>query len=230
MFELPPIGLHWIDERLVACFVPVSRTLAKLWPDEETLIADANLRRRAEFAAGRDAARKVMVALGLPAVGVGQGVEGEPVFPAGLCGSISHTSTHAVALIGLAADYCSVGVDVDDARPLGDAAATEVTWEVEVQRIQRALGLTDRAAAQNFAFSAKEAIYKCQFPLTRDAGLRAHQARLLTSWHQASGEMAVAGWRAARATARVLDRVRVRRASFDGATLAIATISATAFA
>jgi len=228
MSELPPVGLHWIDDRLVACFVAVSRSPARLLPEEEASIGDATLRRRAEFAAGRDAARQGMVALGLPAVGVGQGVEGEPAFPAGVRGSISHTNAHAVALVGLAADYRSVGVDVDDARALGDAAAAEVTWEAEIQRIQQAFGLTERAAVQNFAFSAKEAIYKCQFPLTQDAALKAHQARLLPSRDQAGQEMAVAGWRAARDTARILDLVRVRRAGFDGATLAIATIAASA--
>ncbi|WP_374122313.1 4'-phosphopantetheinyl transferase family protein [Variovorax boronicumulans] len=227
--ELPPIGLHWIGEHLVACFVTVSRTPEELRLDEEALMADATLRRRAEFAAGRDAARQAMVALGLRAVGIGRGAEGEPVFPAGLRGSISHTHARAVALIGLATEYRSVGVDMDDARPLGDEAAAGVTWESEVQRVQRALGVSERAVAQNFAFSAKEAIFKCQFPLTQDAALKAHQARLLATHHPADGEMVVAGWRAARSTARVLDLMRVRRVGFEGAPLAIATISAAAF-
>lgn len=221
---MPPIGLHWIDKRLVACFVPVTQKPAELWPEEEVFVADATLRRRAEFAAGRNAARQAIVALGLPAIVVGMGTEGEPFFPAELRGSISHTNTHAVALIGLAADYCSVGVDVDDSRPLGDAAAAEVTWEAEVRRIQRAYGFIDRAAAQNFAFSAKEAIFKCQFLLTQDTTLKAHQARLRAVSHQTGAELRVAGWRAASATSRVLELVRIRRAGFEGATLAIATI------
>lgn len=222
---MPPIGLHWIEERLVACFVPVTREPVELWPDEEVLMADATLRRRAEFAAGRVAARKAIFALGLPAIGVGTGADGEPLFPSELRGSISHSNTRAVALIGLAVDYCSVGVDVDDSRPLGDVAAAEVTWEAEVRRIQRAFGFTDRVAAQNFAFSAKEAIFKCQFPLTQDSTLKAHQARLRAVPHQDGAEMRVAGWRATSATSRVLELMRVRHAGFEDATLAIATIS-----
>lgn len=219
------IGLHWIAERLVACIVPISPTIATLLPDEELLVVGATLRRRAQFAAGRDAARQAMAALGMPAVGIGQGTEGEPLFPAELRGSISHTREHAVALVGLTGDYCSLGVDLDDARPLGDAAAAGVTWQSEVSRIQRAMGFAERAAAQNFAFSAKEAIFKCQYPLTLNSKLRQLQARLLAS-RTGTGVMSVAGWRVAAPTADVLNRVLVRRLTLGSLPLALATIPA----
>lgn len=166
-----------------------------------------------------------MVALGVPAVGIGRGTEGEPLFPKELRGSISHTRDYAVALVGLATDYCSVGVDLDDARVLGDAAAAEFTWESEVSRIQRAMNLADRRAAQSFAFSAKEAIFKCQYPLTLGVKLKAHQARLLEAQPGAGG-MSVSGWRAAKATAAVLARMAVSRVALDASPLAIATIAA----
>ncbi|MGJ3700816.1 4'-phosphopantetheinyl transferase family protein [Variovorax sp. AFSI2.2] len=196
-----------------------------LWPDEELLVVGATARRRAQFAAGRDAARQAMAVLGVPAVGIGQGAEGEPLFPAELRGSISHTREHAVALVGLAVDYCSLGVDLDDARPLGDAAAAGVTWMSEVSRVQRAMGLADHAAAQNFAFSAKEAIFKCQYPLTLNSKLGHLQARLLAGQSDA-GVMSVAGWRVAALTAAVLKRVVVRRLALGASPLAFAIIAA----
>lgn len=223
--DLPPTGLHWVAKDLVACVVPVSRTPLAIWSEEEHLVAGVTPRSRAQFAAGRDAARQAMVALGMPAVGIGRGTEGEPLFPTELRGSISHTRDHAVALVGLATDYGSVGVDLDDARALGDAAAAEITWELEVSRIQRAMNLADRAAAQNFAFSAKEAIFKCQYPLTLDAKLKAHQARLLET-QAGVGGMSVSGWRAAKPTAVVLARMAVSRVALDTSPLAIATIAA----
>ena len=219
------IGLHWIAESLVACIVPISPAIATLAPDEERLVVGATLRRRAQFAAGRDAARQVMVAMGTPAVAIGQGTEGEPVFPAELRGSISHTREHAVALVGLADDYCSVGVDLDDAQPLGDAAAASATWQSEVSRIQHAMGLAERAAAQNFAFSAKEAIFKCQYPLTLNSKLGPLQARLLAS-RSGTGVMSVAAWRVDALTADILNRVVVLRLTLGYLSLAVAIISA----
>jgi 4'-phosphopantetheinyl transferase EntD len=217
--------MHWIAERLVACIVPISPATVTLLPDEEILVAGATARRCAQFAAGRDAARQVIAAMGKPPVAIGQGAEGEPLFPAELRGSISHTREHAVALVGLADDYRSLGVDLDDERPLGDAAAAGVTWQSEVSRIQRAMGFAERATAQNFAFSAKEAIFKCQYPLTLNAKLGHQQARLLAS-HAGAGIMSVAGWRVPRFTADVLGHVVVSRSTIGSLSLALATIPA----
>ena len=220
------IGLHWIAEGLVACIVPISPTIATtLLPEEETLVAGATVRRRAQFAAGRDAARRVMAAMGVPPIAVGQGTEGEPLFPAELRGSISHTREHAVALVGLADSYCSLGVDLDDTRPLGDAAAAGVTWQSEISRIQRAMGFAERAAAQNFAFSAKEAIFKCQYPLTLNSKLGQLQARLLTS-PDGAGVMSVEGWRVPAPTADILGRIVVSRSVIGSLSLALATVPA----
>lgn len=223
--DLATIGLHWIAERLVACIVPISPAIATLLPDEEFLVVGATLRRRAEFAAGREAARQVMGAMGKPAITIGQGTGGEPLFPAELRGSISHTREHAVAVVGLADDYCSLGIDLDDARSLGDAAAAGVTWQSEVSRIQSVMGFAERAAAQKFAFSAKEAIFKCQYPLTLNSKLGPLQARLLAS-RSGAGVMSVAGWRVDALTADVLNRVVVLRLTLGYLSLALATVSA----
>ena len=165
-----------------------------------------------------------MLALGARVNSIGQGTEGEPLFPAELRGSISHTREHAVALVGDTRVYRCLGVDIDDARPIGHAAAAGVTWKTEVARIRRVMGISDRAVAQNFAFSAKEAIFKCQYPLTLDVKLRALQARLLES-ELKTGEMVVAGWRVTSTTAEVLGRIVVRRVTLNGPTLAVATLS-----
>lgn len=183
----------------------------------------ATPRRRSEFAAGRDAARQAMMAIGLPSAGVGQGAEGDPLFPAALRGSISHTREFAVAVVGHAVDYDSLGVDIDDGRALGDAAAAEVTWNAETARIQRAMGLTDRALAQNLAFSAKEAIFKCQYPLTFNSELGPLQARLVAT--PGNAVMSVAGWRVSVPTAEVLSRIRVWRLAVDGLFGTVALVS-----
>lgn len=222
---MPTIGLHQVGPRLVVCIVPISSTATAVWPDEQRYVDGANLRRRAEFAAGRDAARQAMVALGARAASIAKGAGEEPLFPAALRGSISHTRTHAVAFVGDADVYRSLGVDIDDNKPLGDAAAAGHTWKSEVVRIQRAMGLQDRARAQNFAFSAKEAIFKCQYPLTGDAGIRALQARLIED-EDSVERMRVAGWRVTAATASTLGQIGVLRFELGDATLALAILPA----
>ncbi len=219
------IGLHRLSEHLVASVVPVSSAPVTLSQADERLVVGATQRRRAQFAAGREAARQAMAELGVAVVGIGQGPGGEPLFPPELRGSISHTREHAVALVGHASCYRSVGVDIDDARPLGDAAASGVTWQSEVARIQRVVELEDPALAQNFAFSAKEAIFKCQYPLTLNSKLGPLQARLLANPSEA-GAFTVAGWRVSAATADVLARITVRLLALDAQTIVLALLPA----
>lgn len=219
-------GLHWVATDLVACIEPVTLVPPALWDEELPLVAEATPRVRAKFAAGRSAARQAMAALGISPSAIGRGIQGEPLFPNGVIGSISHTPRFSVALVGKGAGYRSLGVDLDDERRLGDAAALEFSWENEVSRISRALGL-GRAEAQNFAFSAKEAIFKCQYSLTLDAELKAHQARLRQA-RPCAQDFRVSGWRATAATAAVLAAIRVRRIPLGGLTMTVAAIALSA--
>ncbi|KVW81582.1 hypothetical protein WL00_29225 [Burkholderia cepacia] len=87
------------------------------------------------------------------------------------------------------------------------------------------MGFAERVTAQNFAFSAKEAIFKCQYPLTLNEKLGHLQARLLAS-RAGAGIMSVAGWRVPTSTADVLKRVVVSRFTIGSLSLALATIPA----
>ena len=62
----------------------------RLFPAEEAVVRTAGPRRRAEFTAGRACARAALAALGLPAAPVLAGRAGEPRWPAGVTGSITH--------------------------------------------------------------------------------------------------------------------------------------------
>ena len=223
--NLPPVEpaeqLHQAAERLFISLVPVTVAHWPFSPDEEALVLNATALRRAQFAAGRRAARLAMAPLGVAPVAVGRGQEGEPLFPAQVCGSISHTRAYAVAMVGWMGDYASVGVDIDDGRPLGEEAAAGVTWKSEVKRIQTELGIESAELAQNFAFSAKEAVFKCQYSLTLNASLAQKQARLLARIGEPNA-LGVAGWRLCSATARVLEHILVRRLTLAGQAVAIA--------
>jgi 4'-phosphopantetheinyl transferase EntD len=170
-----------------------------------------------EFTAGRTVARLAMRELGLVASGIPQGSSGEPIWPDGVCGSISHTDLHAVALVARRTEFDSVGVDLDDDRLIGDRAARDVTWFREL-RLVRSLGLSENlGSAQNFVFSAKEAVFKCQYPLTGYAKLDFRQARLIVpAIASESVLLAVSGWRVAIGVKQVLSRITVTTLLVNG--------------
>jgi 4'-phosphopantetheinyl transferase EntD len=105
------------------------------------------------------------------------GPTGAPVWPDGYCGSLSHTTHHVAAIIALATRYDSVGVDIDDKRPLGSAVRDVATIaELEIVDAMVQDGAT---SAECLIFSVKEAIFKCQYPLTKDESLDFLDIRLV---------------------------------------------------
>ena len=201
-----------------ACLSVLDRTkLRHRLLDQETgALVGATPARASEFGAGRAAARAALHGLGLASCPVPQGVAGEPIWPDGTCGSISHTDRFAAALVAPTAAYSGVGVDVDDERPVGSRAAKHVTWARETKLlIARGLAAND-AAAHNLAFSAKEAVFKCQYPLTRCRQLDFQQVRLVEPEPGCEAALAVSGWRVTPAVAAVLRRIAVWRLEVEG--------------
>ena len=113
--------------------------------------------RRAEFAAGRAAARAAMAALGLPPAPIPMGEDRAPVWPAGVTGSISHCAGACLAVAGLTERWGGLGVDVEPLAPLDPSL-----WPVILTPTEGQGGLL---ALRSFV--AKEAAYKAQYPLSR---------------------------------------------------------------
>ncbi len=207
-----------------ACLSVLKRSQVRhrLWGQEASALVDAPPARVLEFGAGRAAARAALLGLGLPSCAVPRGTGGEPIWPNGICGSISHTDGYAVALVAPTAAYSGVGVDVDDERPVGSRAARHVTWARET-KLLIARGLcANEAAAHNLAFSAKEAIFKCQYPLTRQRQLHFQQVRLVEPELGSKAPLAVSGWRVTPSVAGVLSRIVVWPLEIAGQRIAMA--------
>lgn len=124
--------------------------------------------RQLEFAGGRECARRVLIALGREPVPIAQGADGEPLWPHGVVGSISHAERLCTAVGARASDVRAIGVDIEPDRSESTAFARRVCREPELSAIGR-LGASVEQLAP-VVFAAKEASYKLQFPLTRDAG------------------------------------------------------------
>lgn len=148
----------------LAMTVPGDPTNVAL-PTEQACIPRARAARRADFAAGRSAARAAMADLGAAPVAVPVGDGGAPVWPEGLTGSVAHCRTACLAAVALRRDVAALGVDVEEDSPLDPdlfdtiCTASERAW-LRTQPADRAGRLA------KLVFCIKEAAYKCQYPLT----------------------------------------------------------------
>lgn len=158
----------------------------ELWPGEELLVARAIGKRRREFTAGRVLARRALARLGAPAGAILTDGRRAPLWPAGFVGSISHTRGFcAVAASAASAPRApddpqartddgetanrvrirSLGLDVEAAADLGDELVPRICTAGERAWLARQPA-DRRGRLGKLVFSAKEAFYKCQHPLT----------------------------------------------------------------
>ena len=144
---------------LAVCDIDVPQP--PLWPEEEAAVRRAVPSRIREFTAGRAAARLAMTDIGLIPGAVTTTAARAPAWPPGLSGSITHTARIAAAVVSRQADWPAIGLDLERAEPMSDDMA---------ELIRHPLDSVDPVLSEPLAatllFSAKEAAFKAQFPLT----------------------------------------------------------------
>ena len=134
-------------------------------PEEEPLIAKSVAKRRNEFITVRHCARIALGELGVPPVPILKGDKGEPCWPDGVVGSLTHCTGYRGAVVGRSAAVRSVGIDAEPHDVLPDGVLDAISLPEERREIPREMptGLHwDR-----ILFCAKEATYKAWFPLTK---------------------------------------------------------------
>ncbi len=140
-------------------------SLDTLMPEEMALVARASPRRRREFAAGRFCARTLLAQLGAAPSAILVGPHRAPLWPSGFTGSISHASGLCVAAIAKTCDVRSVGIDLEPDEPLDGELASALCTPEERRWLAKS---ADPERWLHVLFSIKEAVYKCQFPLTHE--------------------------------------------------------------
>lgn len=129
---------------------------------------------RLAFSLGRECAHRALQQLKIDSdVPILRRQDKSPLWPEGVCGSISHTKksqlTVAVAAAGRKSNVRSIGIDIEDLeRKMSTAVIQKITVEAERRWLQN----FDEVARQQQAvriFSAKEAIFKLLGPLTKEA-------------------------------------------------------------
>jgi 4'-phosphopantetheinyl transferase EntD len=137
-----------------------------LFASELEQVTRACSKRLREFATGRWCARQSLAALGCgPMIELLIGTGGCPVWPATAVGCISHTDGFFASVAGNRDRFVGLGLDVERT-----ASVTPELWPQICTTLEMAWLASLPAHAQQLAaaliFSAKEAWYKLQYPLT----------------------------------------------------------------
>jgi 4'-phosphopantetheinyl transferase EntD len=133
-----------------------------LLPEEEPLVAKAIGKRRAEFTTVRTCARIALGRLGLPPAPLLSGPKREPLWPAGIVGSITHCDGYRAAAVARSTQLASIGIDAEPDEALPAGILERVTVPAELARLQE---LPAGVHWDRLLFSAKESVYKTWFPL-----------------------------------------------------------------
>lgn len=131
---------------------------------EHEAIAGAAQTRVEQFTAGRVCSRIALGRFGVATTTpIPRGEDRAPIWPRGFVGSISHTDSWCGAAVARVEDIRSVGIDLEPATPLKESLWRRVCTAKERDWLHglHAPGLTGKVV-----FSAKEAVYKCQYPIT----------------------------------------------------------------
>lgn len=134
------------------------------FPGEEQLIASAVEGRRREFVTARRCARLALAGLGLPAGPILTGRRREPIWPAGVRGSITHCAGYRAAAVARSDDLAALGIDAEPNAPLPAGVWGSVS--VAEERDELTGRVDDGVHWERLLFSAKESVYKAWYPLT----------------------------------------------------------------
>ena len=136
------------------------------FPGEADLIATAVEVRRREFITTRRCARQALALLGLPPAPIRPGGRREPLWPAGVVGSLTHCTGYRAAAVARAAEVSSVGIDAEPHRPLPTGVLQAVVADGDAEALRRVTSGDPATHWDRLLFSAKESVYKAWFPLT----------------------------------------------------------------
>jgi 4'-phosphopantetheinyl transferase EntD len=144
---------------------PVHPSDDHLFPEERAYLHNAAPIRRAQFGTARVCARRALAELGVAPAALVPRADRSPVWPPGIVGSISHTRERCTVVVARDTYARSLGLDIEGVRPLEPGVDETVLTPREL-RFLRAQPRSRHDEVLMLFFSAKEAYYKCQYPLT----------------------------------------------------------------
>ncbi len=138
-----------------------------LYPAEYHFVTGAVARRQREFAAVRDCARRALEALGVTPCAIPRGPRGEPGWPAGVVGSMTHCEGMYMAAVASDREIHALGIDAESRAPLPEGVLRLVSAPEERSMLTELAADEPGVPWERLLFSAKEAVYKAWYPVTR---------------------------------------------------------------
>jgi len=132
---------------------------------EAEQVRRAKPKRAGEFAAGRLCARRALEQVGHPGWDLLVNHDRTPIWPGGIVGSISHTTGFCGAVVGERHSFGAIGFDVE----ISSRVSSDLYGQFCTADELKLLSALPRSIANlqaTLLFSAKEAFYKCQYPVT----------------------------------------------------------------
>jgi 4'-phosphopantetheinyl transferase EntD len=135
--------------------------------EEARYVARAVPKRVGEFAAGRACARRALAELAIADFPLRVGAGREPLWPEGIVGSITHTTGFCGVVVAQKTVALSLGIDAELASAVHRRLWRQIATQEEARHLE-SLPSERAGIIASVLFSAKEAFFKCQFPLTRE--------------------------------------------------------------
>ncbi len=124
-------------------------------------------KRQEEFFTARELARRALARLAFRDQPIPSGPRGEPCWPLGVTGSITHCTGYRGCAVARRSDLCSLGIDAEPNQPLPPDVLDEVAPHgAERSMLERLAAASPDVSWDRLLFSAKEAVYKAWYPLT----------------------------------------------------------------
>jgi len=158
--EILPPGVIAVEARDDA-------TDARLFPEEELALGRAVEKRRREFTTARTCARAALEKLGFPAGPIPSGERGEPLWPVGAVGSITHCDGYRACAVARSSEIVTMGIDAEPNAALRDGLISDIARPEELPALRRLESDLPDVHWDRLLFSAKESVYKAWFPLAR---------------------------------------------------------------
>jgi enterobactin synthetase component D / holo-[acyl-carrier protein] synthase len=138
-----------------------------LFPQERAALGNAVESRQRKFITARACARCALEQLGVGPTPIAAGERGEPTWPDGVVGSITHCEGYSACAAASTAEIAGLGIDAEPNGPLPGGVLSHVACAQERVWIADLLRREPATRWDRLLFSAKESVYKLWFPLAR---------------------------------------------------------------
>ena len=140
---------------------------APLHPLEAARTGKMRDKRLREFTLGRACVREGLARLGVTDFPFLNGEDRAPLWPAGIVGSLTHCRELCAAAMARRGSILGLGLDAESLRELEPAVVERITSPAERAHLATLPPCSHAGGWGLLVFSAKEAFYKCYYPLAR---------------------------------------------------------------